>query len=96
MKHPTFPRRKPRPKSVLVAAHALLNGPRQKSYGDPEAKWAEVAKVWSVIFGVEITAEQASLAMAAMKIVRASRRHDFDDLADAAAYCEIAHRIRQP
>lgn len=95
MRHPTF-RRKPRKRSVLVAAHGLRHGPRQDSYGDPTDTWAEVAQVWSVLTGVEITPERAVLLMAALKLVRANRRHDFDDLADLAAYADIANDFRDP
>lgn len=97
MKHPTFPRRKkPVRRSVLVAAHQLRHGPRQDSYGDPTETWAEVAQVWSTLAGVEITGERAALMMTALKVVRANRRHDFDDLADGAAYLDIANDFRKP
>ena len=86
-------RRKPK-QDVLAAAHRLRHGPRQQSYGNPADTWQEVAAVWTVLAGVEITPERAVLMMAALKVVRANRRHDFDDLADGASYLAIAHELR--
>ena len=86
--------RRSRNRDVLVAAYHLRHGPRQDSYGHPSETWAEVAKVWSVLAGVDITPERAVLMMTALKVVRANRRHDFDDLADAASYLSICQELR--
>ena len=87
-------RRRRNRQDVLVAAYNLRHGPRQESYGHPSETWAEVSKVWSVLAGVEITPERAVLMMTALKVVRANRRHDFDDLADAASYLSICQELR--
>lgn len=79
---------------ILIEAWDLLEHDRADDYGDPVIQHQRIARVWSAILDYDITAEQVALLMAAMKIVRASGRHQRDDLADGAAYLEIADRCR--
>lgn len=79
---------------VLEEARHLIDGARQATYGDPSAMWEKVAKAWSLVFGVDVTPEQAVLAMVMLKAVRQTTRHNRDNLVDLAAYAEIISRIR--
>lgn len=79
---------------VLQEAGSLIDGDRQETYGDPALMWDKVAKAWSLVFGVDVTPEQAVLAMVMLKAVRQTTRHHRDNLVDLAAYAEILSRIR--
>lgn len=74
-------------------ASALVNGARQDRYGEPVAHWSDVATVWSVLAGCEISAHTAALMMAALKLVRESKVPDVDNRTDAVGYLEIVERI---
>lgn len=88
-------RRRLKPETpVLVAADRMLRSTRQGDYGDPVGNWSDVAAGWSVILGAEVTAEKAALMMVWLKTVRASKRHDPDDLVDMAAYIAITQDCR--
>ena len=49
---------------VLKEATDLINGPRAEEYGPPEVNFTNIAKGWSVIIGMEVTAEEVALCMA--------------------------------
>jgi hypothetical protein len=55
---------------------------RQDVYGDPAVVFHRHAKVWSGIFGFDVTAEQVALALIAYKTVRASITPDYSDNSD--------------
>lgn len=80
---------------ILATAQTLIDNDRQKTYGDPALMWRKVAKVWSVIFGTDVSPEQALLAMCALKCVRESVKHSDDNLVDMAAYAELIDRVRR-
>jgi len=74
--------------SVLLEAEQLVNGDRNDDYGHPLDDFTKTAKFWSVIAGVEITAEQVGLMMCALKISRHMNRPKRDNLSDLAGYSE--------
>lgn len=81
---------------ILTEAAELVNGSRNTEYGPPETNFAKIATGWSVILGVDVSAEQVSLCMAWLKIARiiagegqASR----DSFTDAAAYMALAGEL---
>ena len=80
-------------KNFSEQAMALVGGERNKSYGDPRADYARVAKVWSGILGHEVTPLQAALCMAGLKLVREGFRHKDDNLVDAHGYLLVAESI---
>lgn len=77
----------------LEAALHLVDGDRQAAYGEPTVHLANVAKVWSGIFGFQVSPLQVALAMAGLKLVREGYKHDPDSLTDAFGYLAIAERI---
>jgi len=85
--------------TVLQEAQALVYGDREEAYSPPQRDYAKTAKIWTGILleklrpGVEITAEEAVLMMAGMKISREVFRHKRDNLVDAAGYIACAERI---
>ncbi len=56
--------------SVCQRAHALTSGDRQNVYGHPSENFGNIAKLWSVYLGREITAEQVAVCMILLKVER--------------------------
>lgn len=79
--------------NILEEAEKLINGDRAKAYGSPLTMCTNIAKMWSVIFKVEITPEQVALAMIAMKICREGNKHSHDNLVDMAGYAGVLQKI---
>lgn len=78
--------------STLDETDALIEE-RGQHYGDPAPTWARIAEVWSGILDHEVTAYQAELCMAGMKLVRAAVDPEYpDSLKDAKGYIVIAER----
>lgn len=73
-------------------ATKLVLGDRNASYGDPDDDYAKTAKMWSGLLihklrpGEEITAKEALLMMALLKISREEFRHKRDNIVDAHGY----------
>lgn len=80
-------------KTVLEEASGVVDGSRQEEYGSPVPCWKAIAKMWSVILGHEVTAAQAILCMAGMKIMREVHNHKQDNLVDLCGYARIAEMI---
>lgn len=68
---------------------------RQKSYAPPKKNFERIARLWSVIFGIEITPKQVGLAMIALKITREMNAHDIDNLADICGYADCIRTIEE-
>ena len=85
--------------NVLREAEGLVYGDRQKQYSHPSRDYAKTAKMWTGILleklrpDVEITAKEAVLMMAAMKISREQFRHKRDNIVDGIGYFVCAARI---
>ena len=75
--------------NVLAEASRLVEGERDNQYGAPYDNYKRVATLWSALVGTEITPQQASLMMCALKLDRAwhnpSHRDSYVDLAGYAA-----------
>ena len=78
---------------TLNEAIRLTMGDRNKSYDDPLANHTRIAKIWSVILGIEIDATHVALCMAGLKLARLAYKYDDDSFIDAAAYIAIAGEI---
>jgi hypothetical protein len=85
--------------TVLQEAQRLVYGDREASYSPPQRDYAKTAKIWTGLLleklrpGVEITALEAVLMMAGMKMAREVFLHKRDNLVDAAGYIGCAGRI---
>jgi hypothetical protein len=79
-------RRQPTASAETVAGEAerLVTGERRDDYGDVRENFEVVAKLWSSIFGTEVTASQVAAAMVAWKMAReftgAGKRDNFVDM----------------
>ena len=75
-----------KPTSVLLEADGLIHGDRNQDYDHPLDNFRKTAKMWSVIFDVEVTEEQVAMAMVALKLARELHRHKRDNIVDGAGY----------
>ena len=70
---------------------------RGKQWGDPRATHNAIAKLWSVIVGVEITGFQVALMMALLKIWRIFvNPKEEDSYRDSKGYIDIASFFAEP
>ena len=81
---------------VLERAIALVDGDRNKTYGDPTENHTRIAARWSITLGVHVEPWQVPLMMADLKIDRYANCPGHEDSAvDGAAYLAIAHEVWQ-
>jgi Domain of unknown function (DUF6378) len=80
----------------LLQQAAFIIGRRRGIYGEPVELFQQVAKRWSLVLGVEVTAAQAMLCLIDLKIARLT--HDpqhLDSINDIAGYAaclaEVLH-----
>ena len=78
---------------ILKTASKLVSGDRAKAYGDKKKLHDKVAKLWSAYTDYDISAEQAAIMMAMLKIARTTTGSNPDNYIDAAAYAAIAGEI---
>lgn len=79
--------------TILQEAQRIVYGDRQVSYGHPADDFTRTALMWTAILGAPVTAKQAALCMAAVKISRECNKPARDNLVDLAGYAAVAARI---
>jgi hypothetical protein len=82
--------------SILQEAQDLIHGERQSTYGHPCTNLDRVARLWSVVLGADVTAEQVCLCMALLKVARQVNKPKRDNLVDAAGYLALVERLDEP
>ena len=76
---------------ALQTAKELISGPRAKTYGDKVVNHANIGKLWSAYLDKEITAHDAAVMLALLKVARTKFGNPTEDTyIDAAAYMAIA------
>ena len=76
---------------ALQMAKELIAGPRAKTYGDKIQNHCNIAKLWTAYLDKEITAHDAAVMMALLKVARTKfGAPTADTYVDAAAYMAIA------
>lgn len=78
---------------ILHEADALINGERQTHYGTPQENFARIAKIWSVILGVDVRPHEVALCMSGLKLARLTNGPHMDSYIDAAGYIAIAGEL---
>lgn len=78
---------------ILLEAHSLVNGDRNKQYGNPLDDFSRTAAMWSAILGVPVAAEQVGLCMIAVKISRQCNAPKRDNMTDAAGYAATVQMV---
>lgn len=81
---------------VLRVAEQLISVDRREEYGDPITSFDNIATIWSVILGIEVSPNDVALCMAGLKLVRAvHNRQDNDSYIDLAGYIALAWEIAE-
>jgi len=80
-------------KDILKEARELVGKQRQIDYGDKLINHKNIAALWSVFLRTNITAHDAAVCMALVKIARLMHQHKKDSYIDLAAYAAIAGEI---
>tara|TARA_R100000664_G_scaffold31146_1_gene44484 strand:- start:13 stop:288 length:276 start_codon:yes stop_codon:yes gene_type:complete len=76
---------------ALKMARELIMGPRAKTYGDKVQNHTNIAKLWSAYLDRDLSAHDAAVMMALLKIARTKFGSPTEDTyVDAAAYMAIA------
>ena len=73
-------------KDLALEAIRLVYGDRNNDYGHPLDDFSKTATMWSVILGVEVTAEKVALCMVAVKISRQLNKPKLDNIVDGIGY----------
>lgn len=79
---------------ILHTADALINGDRQREYGDARKMFGLLSGYWSAHLDHPVSASDVAVMMTLLKIARAkaSPQHE-DSYVDAAAYVALAGEL---
>lgn len=85
-------------KPMLHQAHDLINGQRQKDYGDKLTNFSQIAMMVNGVIAtklqVPLTAEDIALIMMCVKMARLAKSPDhYDSIVDIAGYAGCYERI---
>lgn len=82
---------------ALREAARIIAGDRDTQYGAPEDNLGRIARIWSVIFGIEITAQDVAMAMVGLKMARYVNKGQFqpDTWIDIAGYAGIGFEVEK-
>ncbi|QKO02991.1 phosphofructokinase [Gordonia phage TZGordon] len=79
---------------ILAKADELVNGDRNKNYGDAKTNHQRIADMWSVILGKPVEAHEVAACMVALKLARLIETPDhLDSWVDMAGYAAIGGEI---
>jgi len=79
--------------TILQEAQQVVYSDRAADYGSVTSNFGSTAKMWSVILGKEVTAEQVGLCMIAVKISRQMHKFKMDNLVDIAGYAATLEKL---
>ncbi len=82
-------------KSVSEEALEIINGQRRESYGDARVSFGRLAKLWSPVFGMEVTAKQVCICLIQLKIAREINRSKRDNRVDMIGYVELLDQLSE-
>lgn len=80
-------------KTLADEAYELIGGDRLEEYGDMRRSFENIGKVWSVLLGIEVSAEKVGLMMVGLKLVRENNKHKRDNLVDLIGYTALLGRL---
>lgn len=86
---------KDRAREVADKAVDAVTGPRNVDYGHPLDDFSKVAKMWSGIFGVDVTPEQVAMAMICIKIARELNLPKEDNALDGIGYWMALEMLKE-
>lgn len=78
---------------LLIEAHKIIHGDRERTHGDPSRNLREIAAKWSVTLGHGVSPAQVALCMIDLKTVRAAHHPETrDHWIDIAGYAGLVDR----
>jgi len=81
---------------ILSAAAQAVTVDRAATHGEAEQSFAQIAALWSVRLGVEITPEQVAILLVDLKTVRAwGNPGHLDNWIDIAGYAACGGEVAQ-
>jgi hypothetical protein len=80
---------------VLREAAAIISGDRDTQYGGPEENFTRIAKIWSVIVGIDFSTEDVAMMMVGLKVARYANHGEFqpDTWRDIAGYAGCGYEV---
>ena len=81
-------------KEILEEAIHLIYNDRQADYGTPQENHDRIAKLWSVVLGIDVKSYQVALCMNQVKVARLVQSPTkLDGWVDGAAYMGIGGEL---
>jgi len=81
------------PEDLASYAARLVSEDRSDEYGHPLDNLDRAARIWSVILGSDVSAEQVALCMIGMKIARQVHKPKPDTVVDVIGYALTLHMV---
>jgi hypothetical protein len=79
---------------ALDTAKSLVSGQRATDYGDAKESFTRIAAIWTAILDTPITAGQAALMLAGLKMARLVQTIDHEDSwVDLAGYAALGAEV---
>lgn len=84
----------PRVEALREAAR-LISSERNEQYGPPSENFDRIARLWSVILGINVTMEDVAMCMVALKMARYASRSGYqpDTWVDIAGYAGCGYEV---
>lgn len=80
---------------ALREAARLITTERNLDYGPPSENFDRIARLWSVVLGIEVTMEDVAMCMVAMKMARYASKSGYqpDTWIDIAGYAGCGYEV---